>query len=90
MGQQDLSTEATDGSFFIKCEHCGKKIIKRLPNGLWHFVFGRKPSSGDFIPVELFIYGSVKIRCWHRECNKFNTLHFFPHQAHNQSETESE
>lgn len=62
---------------FIMCPHCGRKLLTRLPNGLWHFVFG-KPRTGGFVPVEIFVHGSLKIKCFRRDCGKFVTLNYFP------------
>jgi hypothetical protein len=70
---------------FFRCSICGKLLIERLPNGLWHFVFGKRPDEkGDFIfPVEMMIHGSVRMRCLRRSCRvkhpeHWNTLNFFP------------
>lgn len=41
---------------FVYCEKCGKKLIERLPNGLWKFVFGKK---ADLMEREIF---SAKMR----------------------------
>ena len=72
------STEEKN-SFYV-CKHCGKRLIQRQPNGVWHFVYGRNPkySSSPFPPVEIFIFGSVKIRCISNKCGKMNTFNFFP------------
>jgi len=67
---------------FIRCEECGKKLIGRLPNGLWYFVFGRKAKRGgglhDYCPVEMYIHGSLKLRCIARGCIHWNILNYFP------------
>ena len=66
----------------LTCEKCGKKLIHRLPNGLFHFVFGKKKDKdGKFLPfspVEIFIHGSIKMRCISRECGHFNVFTYFP------------
>lgn len=71
-----------DKKLFVVCEECGKKIIERLPNGLFYFVFGkRKDKDGnllEFSPVELFVHGSIKIRCLSRTCGHWNILNYFP------------
>jgi hypothetical protein len=61
----------------VKCPHCGRTLIARLPNGLWHFAFG-KSANGLFVPVELFIFGSIKIRCFRRDCGKWVIFNYFP------------
>ena len=68
---------------FIHCEKCKKRLIERLPNGLWRFRFGKsaegEASKGP--PVEMLIHGSLKIKCIRRNCGKWNTLTFFPGQS---------
>jgi len=68
---------------FMRCELCSKKLIERMPNGLWRFVFGKNPESPDLPPVEMQIHGSLKMRCLRRSCrtenpNFWNVLNFFP------------
>ena len=67
---------------FVRCNQCGKKLIGRLPNGLWYFVFGRKVKRGGelstYCPVEIYIHGSLKIRCIARGCEHWNILNYFP------------
>ena len=64
---------------FYYCRVCGKKMIERMPNGLWKFVFGSDREQMREPPVEIMIYGSVKMRCIRKTCRKWNTFHFFPH-----------
>lgn len=75
---------------FFRCEKCGKKLIERLPNGCWRFVFG-KAGELAFAPVEMKIHGSLVMRCLRRTCRKenpnyWNVLNFFP--SHNRVNTE--
>lgn len=63
---------------FICCEKCGKKLIQRLPNGLWSFCFGRNPDGMGGSPVEMLIHGSLKLKCLRRTCRAWNTLNYFP------------
>lgn len=67
---------------FIFCERCGKKLIAREPNGLFHFVFGKRKkedgSLGEFSPVEILVHGSLKMRCLARGCGHWNILNYFP------------
>ena len=75
------------GNGFIHCEKCGKRLIKRLPNGLLKFVFG-KGDDGE-APVELLIHGSVRVKCLRRPCRHPNIINFFPNPAFNQPEAEA-
>lgn len=65
-----------------KCAACGKTIILRDPNGVWYFSFGKmKNEEGKFVsesPIEIYVYGSVKIKCWRKECFHWNTFNFYP------------
>lgn len=61
------------------CSLCGKILIERRPNGLWHFVFGKGFSDNKnniFIPVEIYIQGNLKMRCLRRSCRKQNPDHW--------------
>lgn len=61
------------------CSACGKVLIERKKNGLWHFVFGKGFSDNEnnvFIPVEMFIQGNIKMRCLRRSCRKQNPNHW--------------
>ena len=68
---------------FFKCEKCGKKLIERLQNGCWRFVFGKTNGNSYFAPVEMKIHGSLVMRCLRRTCrrehpNHWNVLNYFP------------
>ena len=67
---------------FLSCEACGKKLIEREPNGLFHFVFGKKRDKDgillDFSPVDILIHGSIKMRCLSRQCGHLNIFNYFP------------
>lgn len=67
----------TTGSSIV-CEKCGKKLIKRLTNGQWHFVFGRDPDLPGDPPVELYIFGSLKMKCIRRSCRHWNIFNHLP------------
>lgn len=60
---------------FLSCEKCGKKLVERLPNGLWHFKFG-KNEKGAVVDIE--IHGSMKITCIRRTCRHVNVFNYFP------------
>ena len=60
---------------FVLCEKCGKKLIKKLPNGLYHFMYGRR---GEFIPVDIRIQGVIQMKCTSpTECGHINILSEF-------------
>jgi len=76
---------------FVRCSLCGKQILKRQENGLWRFMFGRSKDLG-FVPVDMIIYGSVKMRCLRRKCRSENPDHWnifqmFPHKDNFQQST---
>ncbi len=74
---------------FVYCEKCGKKLIERKSGGLWHFVFGKSSSEDDVerrAPVEMFIHGSLRMRCLRRSCGHWNKLDFFPSFQSDESE----
>jgi hypothetical protein len=86
MGGKGINKRKKKGFHFpkyINCEICGKRLIERRPNGLWYFTFGRVTnfSGEDSLPVEIFIHGSLKIKCLRRDCQHWNVLHYFPMQA---------
>ena len=74
---------------FYVCEMCGKKLIERLPNGLWKFVFGRNPEDMSKPPVKMLIRGSLKMNCLRRTCSHDNILPYFPQSADFQEEDKS-
>jgi hypothetical protein len=61
---------------FITCPHCGKRIIVRKPNGLLYFLFGK--SNNKVAPVEMYIQGSIKMRCTRASCKKWIIISYFP------------
>ena len=69
----------SDIKTFVSCERCGKKLIERKKNGIWHFIFGKPVGDGNlFIPVEMYIQGNVKIKCLRRTCGHWQVLNYFP------------
>ena len=64
-------------STFIYCEKCGKKLLERRANGIWHFKFGRIEGRDETI-VDILFYGSLKFKCTRRSCGHINTLNYFP------------
>lgn len=67
---------------WVVCEICGKRLLKRTKDGMWHFKFGRfKDDSGQFIgetPVELKIAGQVLMKCLVRNCGHQNMITNLP------------
>lgn len=67
---------------FLHCKKCNKRLIERMSNGLFKFVFGsRRDKSGESLqspPVYMLIHGSVKMKCVRKSCNEDNVFHFFP------------
>lgn len=78
-----------NNKMFYNCSICGKRILERQENGLWRFIFGKDQVNG-FAPVDMIIYGSIKMRCLRRRCRKENPDHWnifniFPNQEFPQS-----
>jgi len=76
---------------FVRCSLCGKQMLKRQDDGLWRFMFGRNKEI-EFIPVDMIIYGSIKMRCLRRKCRRENPGHWnifqmFPHKDNFQKST---
>lgn len=67
---------------FIACEKCGKRLIERQQNGIWHFVFGKQRDGDGNLsrraPVDIYIYGSLKLTCFRRDCGHVNVLNHLP------------
>jgi len=64
---------------FMYCEKCGKRLIERLPNGMFRFMFGKDKDTKK-VPVDIIIYGSLKMKCIKGTCGHYNVFHFFPPQ----------
>ena len=60
----------------IRCEKCKKKLLERLPNGIWSFKFGKR--NGEAPVVDMEIHGSIKFVCTRRTCRHVNFLQYFP------------
>lgn len=72
-------------SVFLYCEKCNKKLIERRQDGLFVFKFGRN-SESNRLPVEMYIYGSVKMICIRGTCRHPNIFNYFPDPIHNESD----
>ena len=72
----------TEKKIILYCTVCGKKLIEKRVDGLFHFVFGApRDEEGKVIgdpPVDILIHGNIKIRCIRRSCRAINTLNMFP------------
>jgi len=79
MASKRLGDEMSD-KIFINCEKCGKRLIERLPNGLFRFLYGKSSKhSLDMTPaVEIIIKGNIEIKCLSRKCKHINRLNYLP------------
>lgn len=77
---------------FINCEKCGKRLIERLPNGCFRFKFGRKKGQNGPAPVDMYIHGSLTIKCINGRCGHYNHLTLLPNvfRGSNRSNSEKE
>lgn len=80
----------SNGKSFRYCQKCNKKLIERMPSGMWRFQFGRKFNDNgepidEYVPVDIFIHGSLKIKCLKKSCGHWNVFHYFPNFKHLQS-----
>ena len=84
----------SEDEILLHCKKCGKRIIGRRQNGLFHFLFGKKKekdgSMRPYCPVEMMIHGSVKIRCLARECGEWNVFNIFPSEQSTPVETDNQ
>jgi hypothetical protein len=60
------------GIDFVKCGSCGKKILRRLPDGRLEFVFGRSLAGKS--AVRMVIAGEVEMVCLRRHCDHINVV----------------
>lgn len=77
--QQDVS------GFVILCEGCKEPLIQRLSNGLWKFKWGRQQKFNEdneliyeWTPIELYVHGTIRIKCFRKDCAHWNDLTFLP------------
>jgi hypothetical protein len=63
---------------FVNCTKCGKRLIERRSDGLWIFRFGKHVEGSDDMPVEMYIFGSIRLKCLRKTCNHWNNLATFP------------
>jgi len=62
---------------FICCDKCGKKLLQRKPNGIFVFRFGKNNQSGEPV-VDIEIHGSLRIKCFRKNCGHVNLINYFP------------
>lgn len=63
---------------FHNCEKCGKRLIEKRKDGQWYFAFGKSNEVPNVVPVEMYIVGSIRIKCLRKSCGHWNTLNPFP------------
>jgi hypothetical protein len=64
---------------WLFCKRCKKKLMKRMPNGLFVFEFGKKRGDTTVAPrVHIEVDGDTKIRCLNPECIQDNVFTKFP------------
>lgn len=63
-------------SEFVVCVKCGKRLISKRQDGLWYFCFGKSMDGNT--PVEMYIFGSIRIKCIRKSCGHWNDLSHFP------------
>lgn len=66
----------------IYCAVCHRPLIKRMKNGLWHFMFGKRRNKVT-PAIDLYVMGNMKIRCWHGDCEHWNVLSYLPNNDKN-------
>jgi hypothetical protein len=81
MGNGNLKTQ------FIVCEKCGKRLIERKPNGIFHFIFGKPGENNSTAPVDMYIQGNMKIKCLRRTCNHWQVLSYLPNVFQSSADT---
>jgi len=63
---------------WLRCEKCGKKLLQRMPNGLFSFKFGRTNDVDNTPIVDLKVHGSLTMLCLKRDCRHRNVFNYFP------------
>ena len=61
---------------WICCEVCGKKLLRRMANGVMVFKFGRNGQGEDVVHIRIF--GSIQMQCIRDSCRHMNEFNFFP------------
>lgn len=71
----EVKKDKSSGSW-IHCEKCGKRLIRRMANGIFVFKFGRNSQGDDVVHIQIF--GSIRIQCIRDRCRHINEINFFP------------
>ena len=69
---------------FLHCSKCNKRLLERLQNGLFRFIFGGGTTreGEDYPPpVDMKVHGSIQMKCTRRTCRELNTFQYFPHSC---------
>lgn len=72
----ELVIPQKDNKGWFHCEKCGKRLIRRMANGVFVFKFGRNSRDEDVVNIQIF--GSVRIQCIRDRCRHINEISFFP------------
>jgi hypothetical protein len=62
------------GREIIYCDRCGKPLIHRLADGSLEFVFGGKQDAQYGPPVQMWIFGEIRMKCWREYCRHINMI----------------
>lgn len=72
----EVDKKKDDRKGWVICEKCGKKLLRRKPNGVFVFKFGRNSTGEDVVHLEMF--GSIKMKCFRENCQHVNIVTLFP------------
>lgn len=61
---------------WVYCAQCGKRLLKRKPNGVFHLKFGK--NNQNEAVIDLKIFGTIQIKCFREQCQYVNTFTLFP------------
>lgn len=65
-----------DNKGWVYCEVCGKKLLRRKPNGVFVFKFGKNSNQESVVNLEIF--GSIRMVCFRDDCRHVNDIPLFP------------
>lgn len=58
---------------YVHCDSCGKRLVEKTADGKLIFKFG-KSNDVDYVPVEIEIFGTMKIKCLRKRCNHITVI----------------